>query len=288
MPRNLTTAMQAHIQQDYVTLACCWRIDLADSGGSFGFTSHTRPLVIDGLIYTSTVGITPSTVTQESGTSIDNMEVLAVVDGVTITEEDLLTGRYDYARITVFLTNWQDPAGSGKIILMKGTIGEVNLQNGEFKTEARSLLQAATQEILDLTSPMCRYKLGDAGCTINLAGTSADGHALTQTHTVATVTNRKQFTVSSIDGYTNFFQYGTVKFTSGANNGQSMEIKANVGALFTLQEDMPHDIAVGDAVTLTAGCDWLISTCSTRFNNVVNFGGEPYVPGVDTVLQIPD
>ncbi|MCA1596140.1 MAG: DUF2163 domain-containing protein [Chloroflexi bacterium] len=287
MPRNLTTAMQAHLQQPYVTLACCWRIDLADGSGSFGFTSHTRSIVFGGLTYTSTVGITPSTVSQESGTSIDNMEVMAIVDGVTITEEDLITGRYDYARITVFLTNWQDPAGSGQIIVMRGTVGEVRYHNGEFTTEARSLLQATAQDILGLTSPLCRYKLGDAGCTVNLAGNSADGHAITQARTVGTVTGRKVFTVTAIDGYSGFFQYGTARFTSGQNAGRSMEIKNNSGATITLQQDMPHDIAAGDAVTLVAGCDWLIGTCSTRYNNVINFGGEPYVPGVDTVLQQP-
>lgn len=281
--------MQAHLQQDYVTLACCWRVDLAEQGGggSLGFTSHTRDLVIDGLTYSSSIGVTPSTVSQESGTSIDNMEVQAIIDGVTITEEDLLTGKYDYARITVFLTNWQDPTDSGKIILLKGNIGEVRLSNGDFVTEARSLLQPTAQEILDLTSPLCRYKLGDAFCTVNLASISADGHVLTQSRVIASVTNRKQFTVSAIDGYNDFFKYGTVTFNSGNNAGLSMEVKTNTGTSFILQQDMAHDIAVGDALTIVAGCDWLTTTCNTRYNNLINFGGEPFVPGVDTILQQP-
>jgi hypothetical protein len=34
-----------------------------------------------------------------------------------------------------------------------------------------------------------------------------------------------------------------------------------------------------------AGCDKELDTCIARFNNAVNFRGEPFVPGTDKILK---
>jgi uncharacterized phage protein (TIGR02218 family) len=44
---------------------------------------------------------------------------------------------------------------------------------------------------------------------------------------------------------------------------------------------------VGDRVALREGCDKMIATCSARFSNVVNFRGEPHVPGNDLLTRHP-
>jgi uncharacterized phage protein (TIGR02218 family) len=54
---------------------------------------------------------------------------------------------------------------------------------------------------------------------------------------------------------------------------------------FELFEAMPYEIEVGDPYTVFYGCDKTLPTCRDTFNNVVNFRGEPYVPGVDKVNQ---
>jgi uncharacterized phage protein (TIGR02218 family) len=48
---------------------------------------------------------------------------------------------------------------------------------------------------------------------------------------------------------------------------------------------MPYPVAVGDQFTISAGCDRSMGTCIGRFNNIVNFRGEPYVPGTDTIYK---
>ena len=50
---------------------------------------------------------------------------------------------------------------------------------------------------------------------------------------------------------------------------------------------MPEPIAVGDAFTVTAGCDKAFSTCHDRFANAVNFRGFPHIPGNDFVISYP-
>jgi uncharacterized phage protein (TIGR02218 family) len=78
-------------------------------------------------------------------------------------------------------------------------------------------------------------------------------------------------------------------WTSGNNNGFSIEVKKfNFQTeVFTLFLSMPYDIQVGDNYSVTYGCDKSLDTCKDRFNNVVNFRGEPYLPGLDGLLQKP-
>lgn len=82
-----------------------------------------------------------------------------------------------------------------------------------------------------------------------------------------------------------YFDGGLITFTSGACVGLSMEVKAYVPGQITLHLPLPYAVAAGDGYSLIAGCDKSLATCRDRFANVVNFRGEPYLPGIDKVLQ---
>jgi hypothetical protein len=82
-----------------------------------------------------------------------------------------------------------------------------------------------------------------------------------------------------------YFSYGRVTFTSGANSGYTLEVKSFSPGVVTLTLPPPFPIAVGDTYSIVAGCDRLFGTCKSRFNNVVHFRGEPYIPGPDTLLR---
>ena len=79
-------------------------------------------------------------------------------------------------------------------------------------------------------------------------------------------------------------------FTGGANAGLSVEVKTHRksdAVALDLWQAMPEPIAVGDAFTVTAGCDKRFSTCHDKFDNVVNFRGFPHIPGNDFVIRYP-
>lgn len=116
--------------------------------------------------------------------------------------------------------------------------------------------------------------------------------SFTRTATVATVTDNRQFTITVTEARAvdNWFKYGAVIWQSGLNRGLVMEVKgwtqsSNSVELFL---DMPFTVAVGDELLIYAGCDKRLATCISKFANVVNFRGEPYVPGQDEFLSYPD
>lgn len=92
--------------------------------------------------------------------------------------------------------------------------------------------------------------------------------------------------VTPLGGDSGYFDNGVITFTSGLNTGLSMEIQSYVPGQFVLELPMPYPLSAGDAYTAHAGCDYSLATCRDRFSNVLNFRGEPYVPGVDRLMQI--
>lgn len=93
-------------------------------------------------------------------------------------------------------------------------------------------------------------------------------------------------TVIGLGSGSGYFDNGVIKFTSGLNDGISMEIQSYVPGQMTLELPMPYLPAIGDTYTMHAGCDYSLETCRDRFNNLVNMRAEPYVPGVDRLLQV--
>jgi uncharacterized phage protein (TIGR02218 family) len=86
------------------------------------------------------------------------------------------------------------------------------------------------------------------------------------------------------------FTDGLITFTSGLNNGLSMEVLdwdegTLTAILFTT---MPFDIVAADGVKLTIGCDKNFETCRDKFLNKDNYRGWGlYAPGPREVARPP-
>ena len=133
-----------------------------------------------------------------------------------------------------------------------------------------------------------------------LGATTADGtvvweaiRANTIEATVATLTDlRRIFTLTYAgEAPDAFLRLGLAVFTSGANAGLKEEVKkfeAGAGDKVTLFEELPFNLTIGDTLTITAGCDKRVPTCSVTFDNIDNMRAMPYVPGQDLILNFPD
>lgn len=66
-------------------------------------------------------------------------------------------------------------------------------------------------------------------------------------------------------------------------DGERRTIVKQTGAVLTLASPF-RTLANGNGVTLYAGCDHTLETCADKFNNAINFGGHPTVPGSNPFL----
>lgn len=58
------------------------------------------------------------------------------------------------------------------------------------------------------------------------------------------------------------------------------------GSLVQLSIPMPRIIEVGTTYTITRGCDREWRTCKNVFNNLINYRGFPFVPGIDKAYKV--
>jgi hypothetical protein len=128
---------------------------------------------------------------------------------------------------------------------------------------------------------------------------TADGSAMfealeawSRAGVVTDVADRASFTASideprAVDGW---FAGGVLTWETGANAGRSIEVKSWTQATGQIELFLPmgYAIANGDAFRIHPGCDKRLETCIDRFANVLNFRGEPYVPGQDLLMSYPD
>ena len=68
------------------------------------------------------------------------------------------------------------------------------------------------------------------------------------------------------------YQLGYIYF-----EGQRRLIAAHAGSVVTLRFSIP-ELESSDTVDAYPGCDGSIVTCRDKYNNVINFGGMPYIP----------
>jgi uncharacterized phage protein (TIGR02218 family) len=272
----LSTALSDHLAQEVTTLATCWKLTRKDAT-VLGFTDHDVDLVVDAVLYKARAGMTATAVTSSLGLQVDNMDIEGLLSDEAIAEVDVIAGKYDYAAVEVFIVNYKDIA-AGKLALTTGWLGEVTLKGQQFVAEVRSLSQKLQQTIGEVYTSTCRASLGDIRCKKNLSTFTATG-------VIDTVQSNERFYDAARTEVTGYFSYGTITFTSGNNNGFTTEIREFTNGAFALFIPTPKALQVGDSYTAIAGCDKRLDTCIARFNNAVNFRGEPYVPGTDKILE---
>ncbi len=274
--RAIDPALQAHLNTGTTTLCYCWRLTLA-TGERIGFTDHDKALSFDGTVFDAQSGFTSTEIESSLGLSVDNLEAEGALSSSKLSATRLQSGDFDNATIEIWTVNWQDPAQ--RLLERKGNLGEVTYGQGAFKAEVRGLAHLLNQKSGRLYQYGCDAQLGDGRCGVVLAG-------FTATATVSSF-NAAQILVSGAGGFADgWFTRGRIKFASG----RVLDIKrhrvlANAVAI-DLWAAPKVSIAVGETISLIAGCDKQLSTCVGKFSNAVNFRGFPHMPGNDFVAKV--
>jgi uncharacterized phage protein (TIGR02218 family) len=287
--KTLTSAMIGYLQSDTQTFNTCWSIALVN-GTNFYFTDCDQPIVFGGHSYSPIEGYSPSNVQSSDAYDVDHVEVTSFLDASGMTEADVMAGLWDDAKISMFMVNRLDLT-AGAYHMRDGVIGQITITSpGQFTAELRGLTQYIQKTIGYLVSPTCRWTLGDVNaagpvagshCTINLAALAVTGAVVTS------VVNNQSFAASGLTALAGYFTSGFLKWTGGLNAERPMDIQAHgsSGAI-VLQVPMLNLVQVGDVFTIYPGCQKrLQQDCITKFSNGINFGGFPYLPGIDKMLR---
>lgn len=235
---------------------------------------------LNGATYLQASGLGITSLVAQANSAVDNLEITVPPDEESYPQVEILAGRWDNAAFVLFEADYTNPGG-GINILKRGTCGEADLTRISNTFEFRGLKQAWQQPLGAVTSKTCRARLGDADCTVDLG-------PWTHTYTSTAVGGAHSITFAAATEVADYYGEGTITGVDGPNEGFRQKIKAFAAGVVTLSLPMPYAVTPGDSFTLVAGCrKRLMEDCKAKFSNVLNFQGEPDVPGNDILTADP-
>ncbi|CAM0070814.1 tail assembly protein [Vibrio phage K251 g3] len=114
---------------------------------------------------------------------------------------------------------------------------------------------------------VCRHTLYKEGCNVNR-----------DTHKVDSVVKSVAVNILRVNGISSrpsgYFTGGFIQI-KGSKIGRY--IVAHAGDTLTVSSAF-NDLSNGDLVEIYPGCDHVRNTCKSKFNNILNYGGFPYIP----------
>lgn len=291
--KTIPAALQAHYDTGNTCLAYAIVIQRED-GALYGFTSHDQAFSMDvspwgfvssELVFNAEQGFSASDIVSTAGFEVDNLELTTLDDGTLFDRDEVLAGAWTNAEFRIFRYRWDvSPVTIENDVetLIRGWFGEVTLNQNTFRIELRGLAQKLQQTVGIVSTKTCRARLGDSACTKDLT-------SFTHTLTVTGVTDKRTFTASGATQDPDYFGEGVITWLTGDNaTGRAHKVRTFEAGVFTLSLPTVLPIQVGDTFTAVAGCrKRLIEDCKTKFNNVLNFQGEPHRPTVDTLTKAP-
>jgi len=91
----------------------------------------------------------------------------------------------------------------------------------------------------------------------------------------------------AVDGW---FDQGALIFESSENAGKVHEIREWTQAELQIVGFLPppFEVVPGAKCRIYPGCDKRAATCTSKFSNIINFRGEPWIPGQDEFARFAD
>ena len=170
MTSPLNATLEAHYQLEVTSLTQLMRVVRRD-GTILGFTTMNRSLTYDdgngSLLYDDGAGQVSALQWKNGIEEFDEIEVKALIDGVTITLEDLRDQVWRGAAVTVYELNWEDLTAGRHNVLIDGWVQRVEWKELEATFKIRSLrsaYQVTTRDMGFTVGGICRKVFGGDDC----------------------------------------------------------------------------------------------------------------------------
>ena len=267
---------------DYRYRTICLRI-VPVSGSPIYLTRHVRDLVMGGHTYLSASGYDFTGYSASANLSPAMVDVEGIAGLAGIGFDEITSGLFDNARCYLFATTWNNPVEDEEQIVAS-ILGKTTLMDQRYKIEEMALIDALNQSSGGTYTAACPKTFGGqeyAGCKVALG-------PLTVTGTISAVTDRSIMRDSTRAEAADYFAYGTLQFTSGANSGlKPIEVKRHeADGTLEVFEPFYYLPVAGDTYSLIPGCRKRLEDCRDKWNNVVNFGGFSNVPTSSQYAQV--
>jgi uncharacterized phage protein (TIGR02218 family) len=252
------------------------------------YTDDRSAVTVNGLAYQpATISRSAQTDSQEESQST----VTVTLDHALPVVAGMLSGPADYRIASLAIFRYQ-PGSTDKALVARGRLSSVRWRGASVEvtlTQMGALLQLPVLRKTYL--PTCNHMVYDEYCQKDpadftfsgtvaaifakgAAGGSPDGPSFTVTVSGAPA----EF------GTATYFAAGFFTFDGQPTYLIAHTVETGVALLVAL-DTIPAGIAVGTVLPCTAGCDGAYATCLSKFNNLANYFGFPFMPTKNVYTQ---
>ncbi len=250
-------------------------------GAPIYLTDHPRDLTMSGHTYLSTSGYEFTGYSATAGFAPGSLDLQGISGVAGISRAQIAAGLFDGAVVSIFATSWSAPIEDEEPIV-RGIFGKARLEDDRYTIDGLSLIDALNTARNDQFTAQCPkvfLSQGFGGCLVPVAPNTVTG-------SLTSVSSAALFTDTARGEASDTFAAGTIRFTSGPNAGlKALEILSFAsGGVIATFEPFYYLPQIGDNYTMVRGCRKRRQDCEAReggsgtFNNIVNFGGFPWVP----------
>lgn len=300
LPRAHRDNVRAHRTRKVAT---CWRITqtVPEGAQTFRFTDWPENLEfaetgVPGVTETYlSAGVFNASARRRDAEDGLNVEGQGVLLTETLTHEELTSRRFDNAEVAEYLvfvdTAWHS-SFSFDVYIIDGIVYDGQVYRVQCSGLSRLIGESAGENY----GPMCRVEVFSQGPN----KCNKDPTSFTWESEIGEIyEDRLYFQGVDLPAVSGFLNDGKLLWTSGKNIGIYSDVKVGVEITPAGHQDIllhlktPLPMTLGDEFTVTAGCNKLAGIglsastghCLHRYGNVINFQGEPTIPGRDSVIR---
>jgi len=160
----------------------------------------------------------------------------------------------------------------------QGSLATVRMVGGDIDITLKPPTQTLNRAVPPVYQASCINTLFDAACGVSRTAYTHTASAASGSTATVVYTGRTE--------PAGYYNAGVLTFTSGAMVGLARTVRQHAaGGAVTFFDPLPQAPAVGDAISLTPGCDRSLGDggCA-KFANRLRYRGTPYIPKPETAL----
>lgn len=274
--RSVTSAFFAKLQETSVNIVELIQLDLGIQ--NYYWTTCNKTVVSSGISWEPFPGESTGGIEESSDLGV------AVTDFVLSNSGDSFSGiinaqGLEYGNLVVRRV-FVDTPDLGTMFIYRGRIGDYSYNRNAIKGQARNAWNSANIDWPPYTyMDGCSWRFGSTGCGFDVNSVTVRSMAVNSATTDRTkiAVASGMITRSYAAGY---YDRGRVDFITGANSGVARAIFAHSGDNFQMYASLPAVVRSGDLFVIRPGCRKRpVEDCTSKFNNISNFLGFPWMPG---------
>lgn len=235
----------------------------------WGYTSADRDITHQSVNFRSLSGGISDDGIRQTENATSDLLTLTMSSELEIPKMFRIVAPSQTVNVTIFDLHYGD---DGYLVVWMGLIVGVKF-TGDYTASVQCQTLSASLEQTGLRktwTKVCPHQLYNTACGVARNSFRIDG----QINSIDGVSINFPAAASKADDW---YSGGYVEWTSQYGSEQR-GIELHQGSVLSLYGGT-SGLATGQTIAIYAGCDRLFATCQNKFNNALNYGGAPHLPG---------